>query len=62
MNPDFPTIQAGNYLSSVFVLLISFLTLGMKKTPSFVHKKCLSYIQKKEGENTASDMQFFSAL
>ena len=38
---------------------ISFLTLGMKKPPSFVHKKYLSYIQKKEGENTASDMQFF---
>ena len=24
MNPDFPAIQAGNYLSSVFVLLFSF--------------------------------------
>ena len=24
MNPDFPTIQAGNYLSSVLVLLFSF--------------------------------------
>jgi len=34
----------------------------MKKPPSFVHKKYLSYIQKKESENTASDMKIFLAL